>query len=282
MKIIITGGSGSVAQGLIELALAKTNHSLVLVDRVPPSAGSIIDSPRIEYITAELRTYTTYLEILSSKRADALVHLAAYPAPWHAHASEIFEANVVLSYNALVAAAEASIKRVVMASSVNAIGGMYCPGTPKYEYFPIDEAHPVRPEDAYSLSKQVLELQGDSIARTHPDMSIASLRFHHCVPKKKSSGPNVDKGWKDLWGWTSTESAARACLFALSVPWKGHEVMIIASPEHYADGHAEELARKYYPQAKRKSGPLRKDQAFYDCSKAERLLDWKHDGGRQL
>ncbi|KAG8887278.1 Glucosyltransferase-like protein [Tulasnella sp. 332] len=266
MRIVITGGSGTVAQGLIELALAKTDYYLVLVDRVPPAASSIIDNPRIEYVTAELRTYTTYLEILSSKRADALIHLAAYRTPWHAHASETFEANVVLSYNALVAAAEAGVKRVVMASRpvhgihdvVNAIGGFYCPGLPKYEYFPIDEEHPMRPEDAYSLSKQVLEMQCDSIARTHPDMSIASLRLHHCTLEKKRGDPHANNWCKDLWGWTSTESAARACLFALSVPWKGHEAMFIASPEHCAHPlQAEDLAVRRFSFSVSHTGLLR-------------------------
>lgn len=116
-------------------------------------------------------------------------------------------------------------------------------------------------------------------------MSIVSLRFHHCTPAKKTlNDPNDPyKPRKDLWGWVSIESSARACLLALDVPWRGHDFVQIVADEHFAEPyHAEELAKKYFPDAKRKSGPLTKDQSFYDCSKAERLLGWKHVGGKQL
>ena len=127
-----------------------------------------------------------------------------------------------------------------------------------------------------------MEVQCDAFARFNPDMSIASLRFHHCVDKKKQVGDKVKEARLDLWGYTLTESAARACLLALDVPWRGHEVMYIVSNQHSAEGnHAEEMAKQHFPKTKRKSGPLSTNQGFYDCSKAERLLSWKHEGGKQ-
>ncbi|KAG8897754.1 Glucosyltransferase-like protein [Tulasnella sp. 403] len=283
MKIVVTGSSGAVASGIINLTLSCTKHSLILVDHRPPPPTAILDNPRIEYVTAELRTYATFLEIMTSKRADALIHLGAYPNPYLDHASEIHNTNVILSYNALQAAMEAGIKRVVMASSINATGACYSQHDPVYDYFPLDEHHPMRPEDAYSLSKAILELQCDAFARLNPEMSIASLRFHHCVLKKKQLGDRVRETRKDLWGYTLVESAARACLLALDVPWKGHEVMLIVSNQHAAEGYnAEELATKYFPKTKRKSRSLSPNQGFYDCSKAERLLGWKHEGGKQV
>ncbi|KAG8924815.1 UDP-glucose 4-epimerase 5 [Tulasnella sp. 419] len=282
MKIVVTGSSGSLAEGIISATLSNTTHSLVLVDARPPPAGSRLNDPRVEYVTADLRNYVTFLEILTSKRADALIHLAAYPAPGHAHPSEIHNANVTLSYNALTAAVEAHIKKVVMASSVNATGACYSFNEPEYDYFPLDENHPIRCEDAYSLSKYITEVQGASIARANPDMTICSLRFHHVVPSKKQLACEVGEARKDLWGYTLASSAARASLLALEVDWKGHEVMYIVSELHDAEGyHALDLAKTYYPKAKIRCS-LSKDQGFYDCSKAERLLGWKHEGGRQL
>lgn len=113
-------------------------------------------------------------------------------------------------------------------------------------------------------------------------MSIASLRFHHCVPEKKETANQLKESRKDLWGYVLSESAARACLLALDVPWRGHEVMFVVSNQHSAQGsNAEEMAKTFYPKTKRKSGPLSPSQGFYDCSKAERLLGWKHEGGKQ-
>ncbi|KAG9019276.1 Glucosyltransferase-like protein [Tulasnella sp. 427] len=199
MKIVVTGSSGSLAKGLIDLVLSTTKHSLILVDRKPPPAGSELDNPRIEYVTAELTIYHNFLEILS-KRVDALVHFASFPNPFQPHAHTVHNTNVTLSFNALQAAVEANIKRVVMASSVNATGACYSINEPTYDYFPVDEQHPMRPEDSYSLSKAIMEVQCDAFARGHPDMSIASLRFHHCVDGRKDTSHIVKDARKDLWG----------------------------------------------------------------------------------
>lgn len=74
-----------------------------------------------------------------------------------------------MSWNALNVAADLGIDRVALASSVNAIGmGMSCSHSvprrmltravfskrPRFDYLPVDEAHPYYPEDAYSISKQ--------------------------------------------------------------------------------------------------------------------------------
>jgi len=281
MRIVLTGASGDVAQGIIEYTYKTTEHQLVLVDRKPPLQESLIDSPRIKYITADLLDYKKYLEILTEEKAEALIHLAAFPNPWLAHPTEIHNTNVSLSYNALQAASEAKVKRVVLASSVNAIGGFYCFGDPNYAYFPIDEAHPIRPEDAYSLSKAILELQCEAHARYNPDMSIVSMRFHHCTNEPKES-KDIGRAARDLWGYALKSSAARACLLALEVPWRGHETVIISAHDHSARGHdAEEIAKKHFPSASRSQGPLKPDQAMYDCSKAERVLGWKHVGGKE-
>ena len=113
------------------------------------------------------------------------------------------------------------------------------------------------------------------------DPVIASLRFHRCVKSKKDTSDRVRDARKDLWGYTLLDSAARACLLALDVPWKGHKCMYIVSNQHSAVGsRAEELAKTYFPNAKRKSGPLSPSQGFYDCTKAERLIGWKHEGGK--
>jgi len=140
-----------------------------------------------------------------------------------------------------------------------------------------------RCKEAYSLSKYIAEVQSECIARANPDMTIASLRFQHVVPVKKDVAARVGEEKKDLWGWVSSESAARACLLALQADWKGHEVMFIVAEDHSAyPFHAGDLAKKYYPGVPIKCGELQKDQALYSCAKAERILGWKHRGGKQL
>ncbi|CAE6396030.1 unnamed protein product [Rhizoctonia solani] len=284
MHIVIAGSSGSVAESLIHITLSSTTHTLTLVDHKSPPEDKKISDPRVKYETRDLRQYKEYAEVV--KGADGLVHLAAFAQPYLATPDVVHNSNVALSFNALQAASEAGIRFVVLASSVNAIGGIYSQErNVKYYYFPVDEKHPSFADDPYALSKSIAELQAEVFARAHPNMSISSLRFHHVVSEKKrlSGEESLKKNSLDLWGWTESFAAGRACLLALEVEWTGAEVMYIIGEEQCVlpgECTTEELAKRYFPEA-----TLRKDfgpqEGFFDCSKAERLLGWKHVGGRQ-
>ena len=106
----------------------------------------------------------------------------------------VYADNTLSSYNALSAASTLGIKRICLASSINAIGGAFS-RSPRYDYFPLDEKHPTYAEDPYSLSKWVLEQQGDAFARRFEWMTIASLRFHWLLDtRSKSDSNNSDDG----------------------------------------------------------------------------------------
>jgi UDP-glucose 4-epimerase len=182
---------------------------------------------------------------------------------------------VVGSYNALRAAAGAGIRRVCQASSVNAIGHCYS-RRPRYDYFPLDEAHPTYNEDPYSLSKWVCEQQADSIARRYEGVAIASLRFHWVTadpaasPGREYADPATAARY--LGGaYTLLTAAADACLLALTADFAGHEAFFVIAPDTATSLPSDELARTYYPEV-----PIRGDltgrRGFFDCSKAERVL----------
>ncbi|KZO98575.1 NAD(P)-binding protein [Calocera viscosa TUFC12733] len=273
MKLVITGSSGVVGRALVRSALAHTAHTLLLVDVLPPAER--LTDPRVEYITADLLDYDVFLGLLQG--AGGLVHLAGYPNPRLAGAAKTHNTNTSLSYNALCGAAEAGVSKVVLASSINAIGGAWSPGEPHYDYFPVDESHAASPSDAYSLSKQLAEVQADSVARAHAWMSITCLRLHAVLPEG-SRVDSAERSRKDLWGWTEPAEAARACLLALEVPWKGSEAVFIVMPTHRAaEEDAHELKERFWPgvEVRTESGRLEGKQGFYDCSKAERVLGWK-------
>jgi hypothetical protein len=76
-------------------------------------------------------------------------------------ADALFHINCTGTFNVYQAAAEEGIKRVVSASSINALGFNFG-GVPfQLSYLPIDEAHPTQTSDVYSLSKQILEDTAD-------------------------------------------------------------------------------------------------------------------------
>lgn len=272
MKIALTGGSGSIGRVIIPMALAQ-GHQVVSIDRVQPTA----DLPaNVTFAQAELADYDTLLAAFQG--CEAVIHMAAIAAPGHHPDHIVHNNNVVGSYNALRAAAEAGIRRVCQASSVNAIGHAYS-RAPRYDYFPIDEAHPTFNEDPYSLSKWICEQQADALVRRYEQMIITSLRFHW-VTAQRSLPANAYKGshepGKHLWAYTLVEAAASACLLSLTANLTGHEAFFIIAPDTCADAPTLELHQRHFAHIPVR-GDLSGRRSFFDSSKAERMLGWKHD-----
>jgi len=145
----------------------------------------------------------------------------------------------------------------------------------------LDEKHPTYNEDPYSLSKWICEEQGNSFARRYEDMVIASMRFHWVTPSrdftvKKKEYSQTKAAAKNLWAYTLHSAASRACLLSLTADFNGHEVFYIAAPDTISDIPSLELKQEFFPDVP-VTGDLSGNKSFFDCSKAERLLGWKHD-----
>jgi UDP-glucose 4-epimerase len=110
-------------------------------------------------------------------------------------------------------------------------------------------------------------------------MQIASMRFHWVVPERATAvqyGSTVDFLAKHRGGYTRLDAAARACLLGITADYPGHEVFYIVAPDTMLDEPSSELAARYFPDLPIR-GTLEGNQGFYDCSKAERILGWRHD-----
>lgn len=272
MKIAVTGASGRVGTAVVERAL-RDGHEVVAVDRTAPRSTA----PVTEVAELDMQDYDAVTRAFSG--CDGLVHLAAITGPGRLPDHIVHDHNVVSSYHALSAAAELGIRRISQASSVNAIGGRFS-RSPRYDYFPIDEHHPAYVEDPYSLSKWICEQQAESIARQYPGTTIASLRLHGIVGRRDDAVAWLD--WaeaamvRQLWGYTSSESAARAFLAGLTADFVGHEAFYIVAPDTMMDTPSIRLAGDHYPDVPI-HGDLSGSRSFFDCSKAETMLGWTHE-----
>lgn len=258
VRIAVTGSAGKVGRAVVARAVAD-GHAVVEIDRP-------VDVTDHDALRAAV------------DGCDALVHLAAYANPDGRPDHVTHNNNVTASYNALSVAAELGIDRVCLASSINATGAVFS-RAPRYDYLPLDETHPTYNEDPYSLSKWIGESQADSMARRHESMTIASLRLHGVNPYRPAISEDhwfFPAATRELWGWVHETAVARACLLALTAPYRGHEVFYIVAPETTLDGPTDELCRRYYPDVPLRAD-LRGNQGLFDCAKAERLLGWRHD-----
>jgi thioester reductase-like protein len=149
MRVVITGGQGRVGTPASQKFVA--NGWDVHVISVEPE--SQIDG--VTYAQCDILDYDAVREQVEGY--DAIVHLAAIASPRSHPASQMFNINVSGTYNVYEAAAQAGIKRVVQASSINALGCFWGCDDRQFEYFPIDEDHPNYTTDGYSFSKEVVE-----------------------------------------------------------------------------------------------------------------------------
>lgn len=275
MRILVTGGNGDLGRRLTPY-LVEQGHAVVSVDRALPSALPIFPG-EVRYLIADTADFGEFVGIL--RGCDAVIHLAAIRSPLNHPDHVVYAVNTLSSYNALSAAAAVGIQRVCLASSINAIGGVFS-RAPRYDYFPVDEQHPTYAEEAYGFSKWVLEQQGDMFARRYEAMTIASLRFHWLTEsldevQKNSARIGDDTVARHLWAYTLYADAHRACLLSLTADFKGHEAFYITAPTTMRPEPSLALAQQYYP-----TTPIRGDlsghTSFFNCAKAERLLGWTH------
>ncbi|TYJ53876.1 hypothetical protein B9479_005498 [Cryptococcus floricola] len=303
MRIAVTGALGLVGVQLCH-HLLSLHHSVVAIDVLPASAPQHqidpLNTKGYKYVQGSAEDIDGYRE--ACRGCTGIVHLAAVytrkerPVPDY----RIHNANVAMSYNTLCIAVELGINRVVLASSVNAIGMLYC-NRPKFDYLPLDEDHPCRPEEPYSVSKYLGELQADSFIRHYPSspLRIASLRFHGVVPAHLCSPAALHElggAWKDLWGWVSNPGVARACELALTVgedsfPGGRHEVFFIVAPTICQQRATQGILEEFYGEYKegeegrgtirgegRGGRGMEGNEGLFDCGKAGRMLGWVEEG----
>ncbi|HEY2175745.1 MAG TPA: NAD(P)-dependent oxidoreductase [Mycobacteriales bacterium] len=272
MRIAVTGARGRVGRAVVDAAL-RDGHSVVGIDR--PEATADRAHPRLDDVDADVTSYDDFEHAVQD--SAALIHLAAYASPNGHPDHEVHNNNVVGSYNALSVAARLGIAKVCLASSINAIGGYYS-RNPRYDYFPVDELHPTYNEDPYSLSKRICEEQADSFARRYESMTISTLRFHAVVPARGAATRTrqFEGESKQLWGYTTLDAAARACLLAVSADFTGHETFYVVAPRTTSETPSLALAGEYFPEVPI-VGDLSGTRGFFDCRKAEVMLGWAHD-----
>lgn len=168
MRVLITGGAGLIGAATTERLVQKGWDVRVV------GIDADADLPGAEYIQCNVLDYDDLLE--HTRGCDAVIHLAALRGPSLAPGHEVYEVNVIGTFNVFEAAAQVGIKRVVQASSINALGGFYNLTDIEPHYFPIDEDHPSVTTDPYSFSKQTIEQIGAYYWRREQISSVA-LRF---------------------------------------------------------------------------------------------------------
>jgi nucleoside-diphosphate-sugar epimerase len=246
-RVVVTGGSGKLGRACVR-DLVEHGYDVLNADRVPSS------DPRCPFVSVDVEDMGEVMGVLGPlddrhERVDAVVHLAAIPAPGMTPNATVFRLNAISTYNVFEAARRLGIANVVWASSETLLG---LPLDIPPAAIPIDEEQAARPESAYSLSKLVGEVMAAEFCRWDPALKIAGLRFSNVMePHEYADFPGFDadatvRKW-NLWGYIDARDGAQAIRMALEADFTGAEAFIIANADTVMSRPNAELVAEVFP-----------------------------------
>lgn len=273
-RVLVTGGTGKLGRACVR-DLAAHGYDVVNADM----AGA--REQDVPFLRIDLSDFGQVLGLVmgatDEKRGpfDAIVHLAAIPAPGlHANAAT-FKNNVPSSYNVFEAARIAGITNVVFASSETVLGLPFETPPP---YVPVDEEYFPRPETAYSLGKLLDETMAAQYCRWNPDLKMIGLRFSNVMdPEDYAAFPSFDddatkRKW-NLWGYIDARDGSQMIRKALEADFKGFEPFIVANDDTVMSRPNKELLAEQFPDVphKREFGP---NETLLSVDKAKKILGY--------
>lgn len=213
---------------------------------------------------------------------SAVVHLAALQ--FFPRQERIFEVNTIGTWNVLQAARESGIRKIVLVSSECATGvtnlSNIRPAAP--DYLPIDETHPLRPADAYGVSKQTTEAIGQAFAR-RGDMQVVVLRPTTVYAPGMEFDMRKARDHEDPYFWLYVEGrdVARAVCLSLSYEGPAYECFFVSARDTFAKKETIAFVERRYGKrpAIRKPAIYEGDPhaTIYDIAHARETLGFEPD-----
>ena len=179
---LVTGGAGFIGSHIAE-ALVKRGDRVRALDNLITGRGENLShlADKIEFIEGDIRDYDTALR--AARGARVIFHQAAVPSVPRSVAEPALnhESNVNGTFNVLMAAREAGVRRVVYAASSSAYGDT--------ETLPKHEDMPPSPLSPYAASKLFGEYYCQVFARVY-QLETVSLRYFNVFgPRQDPSSP---------------------------------------------------------------------------------------------
>lgn len=279
MKILVTGSTGGIGRFVVK-RLLETGHTVRAVDLTAQPSH-----PDFEYLPGDIRDLPFLRRAISG--VEAVIHLAAIPYDMEGMDDLVLDTNLRGTYNVLLSAQEAGVRRVVNFSSINALGQAE-EGHPALS-LPLDDSVPSYTIHNYPLTKHLGEEMCRAFA-ARGSMTAVSLRptlVTHPGPSRHRWWDFLPEEWRmrsligDFWSYVDVRDVAEAAVLALSADIKGHQAFLLSADDNRTHTPTAEVVAQHYPHLPWprivKEDYLARGEfvTLLNCDAAKQVLGWQ-------
>ena len=284
MRILFTGGSGKAGRHACAY-LRDQGHRVVNFDRVPLGLDGVEDRlgdmTDLGQVFDVMSSYAGFDELVPGTGVpsfDAVVHFAAVPRILVTGDAECYRTNTLGTYNVIDAALKMGVRKIIFASSETTYGICFADGERKPEYLPLDEEHPVVPEDSYAMSKVCNEVTARSFQR-RSGADIYGLRINNVIEPHEYAehfpayNADPDLRLRNFFAYIDARDLGQMVQCCLDTDGLGFEVFNVSNDDHSVALDTDALVARYYDGVP--VGEMGARETFYSNAKAKEMLGFK-------
>lgn len=273
-RVLITGGSGLIGTPVVT-AFRDAGCDVTVFD----SSESITsDVPIIRGDICDPRAVSEAVE-----GVDIVVHLAGVPGLGQEDAITTYRVNTVGTFAVLACAADAGVKKVVYASSINAAGWPLNPSHVLPPNYPFDELSTSDIGDWYSLSKEANESAAAMFSQRSAT-SFTGLRYplvRDIVADPEAFAVHLEtlmsvdprRAAAEGWSYLDASDAARATVAAAIAETPARPGILVAAPRTFLTISTEEALALSAPAVPR--APILGNDVPIDLGRSRTLLNFE-------